>query len=261
MSVSHITQVKVYDLTKQERELAFGYIVSILLKSRIACGKSDDQKYRDDVDVYIASLLLSLTDPKAQERNIKYIFMTDAELVTKIENCRDNFVKYLIYKTNADNIIMSLSMFDIFHLRDKRGRVSNPQRYRAFQGRGKIYYELASTYHHKVYRKQTGICDALDKLSEDFEEYLEIMIKMKREFFSFFDQMCDTKFDGFLDSLKQYAHELIIEKKTDQFLDAYSAWKKKHTRQNEKCLKDAVRELEIISPSFTFDLKRILSKS
>ena len=56
MSGSHITQVKVYDLTKQERELAFGYIVSILLKSRIACGKSDDQKSRDDVDVYIASL-------------------------------------------------------------------------------------------------------------------------------------------------------------------------------------------------------------
>jgi len=252
------SEIIIYDLTKKERELALGYIVSILLKSRISSGLSHPEKSRDDVDVYVANLLLSLTDPKVQERNQKYLFFSDADVVQKIEYCPDTFIKYLIYKTNADNIIISLSLFDQFKLRDKHGRLVSRRKFQAYQGRGRIYYELASTYHHKVYRRQTGICDALDKLSEHFEEYLEVMRCMKTEFFSFIDHVSDTKFHAFKQNLKEYANTLAIKEKTDQFLDAYNQWKKNPTLEHRHLLKQVVHEMESINPYFQFDIKKIL---
>lgn len=252
-------QLLYYGLTSQEQDLALGYIVSILLRSRRACGLSQKtDSSNDDLDVYISNLLVSLTDSKAQERISKYVFSTDAELVQKIEESKETFSKYQIYKTNADNILVSLGLFDNFKLRNKEGKIINRRRFRGLTGRGKIYYELAGSYHRRIYRRRTAICDVLDKMSVHFEEYLGVLTRMKKDLFAFTNKIADIKFEEFGQSLRHHAAGMAIAQKQDMFLDAYNKYKMHRDKKREHILRKSARDLEGICPYFKFDIERFL---
>lgn len=67
-------------------------------------------------------------------------------------------------------------------------------------------------------------------------------------------ELFESRFARFVKDLAKYEREQLIRERQDEFLDAYSRWiKLKSTALKHRVLAIA-RQLEILDPSFRFDL-------
>ena len=233
-----------YDLKKKEREFVLGFIISALLKSRVHTGLESNKGFFDeDVNVYLAHLLLAYTDSKYYQSCQRYISLNDMDVFKMIEEEEDSCLKYFVYKINADNLLVSLGIFqNLKYIKDKS------------IGRAKAYYELASSYNKEIYRKITAVSEVLEKLSTWFERYLTILTEMRKEYFNILEYISDPEVSSLIQELKEYEKECLLHKKYDEFLDVYSEWlndKKDQTHQRLELIAQELKELDI---SFHFHL-------
>jgi len=97
---------------KREIEPTFFFMMNCLLYSRLESGNPSNQNYYDeDVNVYLANLLTSFMNPDFHERTRKYLSPYDTDLFDKVRNSPDVRLKYTIYKTNADFLLISIGIF------------------------------------------------------------------------------------------------------------------------------------------------------
>ncbi len=160
--------------TRREIEPTFFFMLNCLLYSRLEKGFPSNQDFYDeDVNVYLANLLCSFMKPEYHKRSRPYLSPYDSTLFEKVANSTDARLKYTIYKTNADFLLISIGIFNNAEAR----RPDTAQAYRsseeAYMGRGKAYYHFAYTYSQSAFRKSTGIAEILEKLSKGFERYIE----------------------------------------------------------------------------------------
>ncbi len=233
-----------YNLKKKEKEAVLGFIVSALLKSRRHAGLESNKGFFDeDVNVYLAHLLLAYTDPGYCHSCQRYISLNDLDVFKMIEDVEDSCLRYFVYKVNADNLLLSLGIFQ--NLKDIKDKSI---------GRAKTYYELAASYNKEIYRKITAVSEVLGKLSTWFERYLAILTETRREYFNILEYVSDPEISSLIHELEEYEKECLLHKKYDEFLDAYSAWlrdKKEETRHN---LERIAKELKEIDTGFHFHL-------
>ena len=96
----------------REVEPTFFFMMNCLLYSRLESGNPSNQNYYDeDVNVYLANLLMSFMNPEHHERTKKYLSRYDTDLFDKIQRSQDVRLKYTIYKTNADFLLISIGIF------------------------------------------------------------------------------------------------------------------------------------------------------
>src|SRR2546430_15983052 len=92
---------------------SYYFMMNCILYSRIETGlESNGGGYDEDVNVYLAHLLQSFGDPAYVDNSRKYLSKYDAEVFQRLATCSDARLKYMIYKTNADFLLVSVGIFD-----------------------------------------------------------------------------------------------------------------------------------------------------
>lgn len=159
--------------------------------------KANDLKYDEDVNQYISLTLAELANPQVLPLLNKYLVSLESDIGQEAVEYEDRARKYLAYKINADFLLLNLGLFhnDSNLLGD------------AYFDKGETYYYSAATSLKAIKGGRSGLSDVMEKLSERFGKYVEILRAMKNRddnYFSFHVRIPD-------DELKRFEQELAIE--------------------------------------------------
>src|ERR1041385_7001472 len=131
------------DLKDSTRDLqpTYYFMINCLLYSRMETGLVSNQDFYDeDVNVYLAHLLHSFVNPEYVEQSRKFLSKYDTDVFRRLAHSTDARLKYLVYKTNADFLLVAIGIFDNPAAADAPRKQPTEE---AYIGRGKTYYHFA----------------------------------------------------------------------------------------------------------------------
>jgi hypothetical protein len=239
-----------------EAEPVVSFVMDSLLNSRIATGlESNSDVYDEDVNVYLALLLSSLVDAKYHSWMNQYVSAYESDIYEKLQYTRDQYVKFITYKVNADYLLLSQGIFDV-----PRTLLSSVEtRNRDAMLRGKAYYQIAGSLTRQMREDRRALADVLLKLSEGYEKYLVILSYMRGEYLNIVKEFTPGEMFHLNREIDGLAKEEAVREKRDAFLDQYNAWKKGLGTPDEARLeiglRQAASELSLLDPDFRSPLE------
>ena len=246
------------DLKDSSRDLqpTYYFMVNCLLYSRMETGLVSNQDFYDeDVNVYLAHLLHSFINPEYVEQSRKFLSKYDIDVFRRLSSSTDSRLKYQIYKTNADFLLVSIGIFDNPAAAEGHRAKMQPSEV-AYIGRGKTYYHFAYSYSQQMHRKNAGISEVLEKLSVGFEKYIRILSHMRGEYLDLLKRFSQGEVYHLERSINERSQQELLRLKQDELLELYSAWKTEPTAEREESLVRVVGEIKQINPDFKFDLPK-----
>jgi hypothetical protein len=245
---------KYFDLKRNERDTVIGYLLNTLLQARRVCRiPSNDKAFDEDVNIYLAHLLLAFSLPDYQALTRRYLNLNASDLMELVDQSQDKVMRYFIYKVNADYLLVHLGIFhDLASAPADFFRKSERQ----FVEMGQSYYEQASEYNHQIYRKHTAVGEVLEKLSHHFGDYKKILEVMRSEFFHMMKKISSVESCPPRESFEDLGKLLScveLEYKQNEFLDLYSEWLKTRSVDLAGKLRRLAEEIKSLNPSFGFD--------
>lgn len=137
-------------------------------------------RFSEDVNAYIAQLLVGVCGGATTEMMSKLVSGNELEIKEMVDDAESRAKKYLIYKTNADYLLVSMGVFE--HFSEEKPKESNLVR-------GKRYYSFASGYLSEIKKtSDDATVFVLKKLARDFPDYVEILSAMSHLAFEKFAQ-------------------------------------------------------------------------
>ena len=222
------------DLKETSRDLqpTYYFMINCLLYSRMETGLVSNQDFYDeDVNVYLAHLLHSFINPEYVEQSKKFLSRYDTDVFRRLSTSTDARLKYLIYKTNADFLLVSIGIFDN-PLASAAHRAKLQPSEEAYVGRGKTYYHFAYSYSQQMHRKNAGVSDVLEKLSVGFDKYLRILSHMRGEYLDLMKRLSSGEVYHLERQVNEHSMQEMLKVKQDELLELYSAWKlEPHARE------------------------------
>ncbi len=246
-----------FDITKQERDSAIRYLLGTVIKSRNETNfPSNYYTFDEDVNVYLAHLLFAISLPEYHDMAEPYLSLDSSDILNWVRSTEDRILRYFIFKVNADHILIHTAIFDdlLSTTQNKMIRKS-PKHYREL---AKLYYDQAAAYHKKIYQNKSGVVEVLQKLSNYFDAYQNLLKHTRRDYFNFVNSFRDQAFKHFLGEVQSYQNEYDKTRKLDLFLELYAKWM---TDKNPILRGEIVRlveELKRADPHFQFDVDRQL---
>jgi len=240
----------------------YHFMMRCLLYSRMETGLVSNKDYYDeDVNVYIAHLLNSFIDPAYVQRAGRYLSKYDSEVFARLAESGDARLKYTLYKTNADFLLVSLGIFG-------NARASAPSRRasveaggghallqpseEAYVGRGKTYYRFAYSYSQQIHSPHAAITEVLEKLSAGFEKYLRILVHMRGEYLNLMDRLSRGEVYHLERSVDEARKAGDLRELQDRFLDEFSAWRRTGSPEARQRVEELVNEIRKQDPNFKF---------
>jgi hypothetical protein len=246
------------DLKDQSRDLqpTYYFMINCLLYSRMETGLVSNQDFYDeDVNVYLAHLLHSFINPEYVEQSKKFLSKYDTDVFRRLSSSTDARLKYQIYKTNADFLLVSIGIFDHPTLAgSQRSRLQPSEE--AYIGRGKTYYHFAYTYSQQMYRKNAGVSEVLEKLSAGFEKYLRILSHMRGEYLDLVKRFSQGEVYHLERTIDEHQQQELLRVKQDELLELYSLWRTEPSSATEESLERVVGEIRQLNPAFRFELPK-----
>src|SRR5499433_452495 len=233
------------DLKETDRNLqpTYYFMINCLLYSRMETGLVSNQDFYDeDVNVYLAHLLHSFINPEYVEQSKKFLSKYDTDVFRHLQGSSDARLKYLIYKTNADFLLISIGIFDN-PMASAANRTKLQPSEEAYVGRGKTYYHFAYSYSQQMHRKNAGISDVLEKLSVGFEKYLRILSHMRGEYLDLMKRLSEGEVFHLERTVNEAGRQEQIRAKQDQLLELYSAWRASPSAELEEDMQRVVSEI------------------
>lgn len=244
------------DLKDSSRDLqpTYYFMINCLLYSRMETGLVSNQDcYDEDVNVYLAHLLHSFINPEYVEQSKRFLSKYDIDVFRRLATSTDSHLKYQIYKTNADFLLVSIGIFDNPTVAGSaRARLQPSEE--AYIGRGKTYYHFAYTYAQQMHRKNAGVSEVLEKLSTGFEKYLRILSHMRGEYLDLVKRFSQGEVYHLERSVDEHSQQELLRVKQDELLELYSAWRNAPTDATVESLERVVGEIRQINPAFKFEL-------
>lgn len=238
-----------FDLKKQERDAAIGYLLGNILHARKTCGiPSNEKKFDEDVNIYLAHLLFASLLPDYQTLVSRYLSLNAMDLMEAVERQDDKVVRYFIYKVNADYLLVHLGVFNDLASGHRPFQKSEKQ----FIEMGESYYDHASQFNYQIYRKHTAVGEVLDKLSHSFGDYTRILHVIREEFFELVKRM-KLDHDRVDVSMAKLISGLELEQKINEFLDMYGTWLQGRSSDIKLKVIQAAEAIKAIDPSFQFN--------
>jgi hypothetical protein len=244
------------DLKENTRDLqpTYHFMINCLLYSRMETGLVSNQEFYDeDVNVYLAHLLHSFINPEYVEQSKRFLSKYDTDVFRRLSTSSDARLKYLIYKTNADFLLISIGIFDN-PSGGPQGRIKLQPAEEAYIGRGKTYYHFAYSYAQQVHRRNQGVSEVLEKLSVGFDKYIRILSHMRGEYMDLLKRFSQGEVYHLERSVDEASQQEMLRLKQDELLERYSAWKEAPTAENEENLERVVSEIRQLNPEFKFEL-------
>jgi hypothetical protein len=238
------------DGSTRDSEARGQFMMRCLLESRTTLGLPSDDESEHDVNIYLTHLLCAYGDPQYCLRVGGYISAYDSSVFERAQRSPSHRFRYTVYKINADHLLMSIG---VFQNPEGRPTESLPAAFRrsaeTFVGRGKTYYDFASTYSQRVFGNSSGVTDVLGKLSENFQHYVRLLGQMRSEYFDFVERMTD----GEIFHLQRAADTAGLQALRDEFLDVYSAWRHDPTPENHARVMEIALRIRRFDPGFEID--------
>lgn len=234
-----------YPIGGPRPEATFGAVVEMLLKTRLKLHlETNRQGYDEDVNAYLAGLLVSYIDPRYLSAVSEVLSQYDIDVYESAAKAQDNYQIYWIYKVNADDLLLTVGLFRRFWQNAPKEIV-----------RLKQYYSIACDYQKKIYRRSTAVGEIQLKLADSTERYLAILAGARADYMRLLPEMGTEELEAFRRDLNQYEKNAALDAKRDEFLDAYSAWRKgpPDPKLNKRLVK-LVEELKTQDPSFPAEL-------
>lgn len=247
-----------FDISKHERDSAIRYLLGIIVNTRQESNfPSNYYVYDEDVNVYLAHLLFAVSLPQYHEMARPYLSLDSSEILRWIRATDDRTIRYFIFKVNADHILVHTAVFEDLEKQNNIHKIlqRTPKHY---QELAKLYYEQATAYHRRMYRRQTGVGEVLKKVSDYFECYQTLLKRVRKEYFNFLNSFRDQAFRHFVINLKHYEVEIRCRQLMDQFLDVYGKWLSTKDPKLVGPVMEISEELKRLDPAFQFDPDRQL---
>jgi len=242
--------------TRRILQPTYQFTINCLLYSRMEPGLVSNQDcYDEDVNVYLAHLLHAFINPEYVEQSKKFLSRYDVDVFRRLATSSDARLKYLIHKTSADFLLVSVGIFDNPGPPDSaRGRTQPSEE--AYVGRGKTYYHFAYTYSQQMHRKNAGVADVLEKLSVAFDKYLKILAHMRGEPLNLAERLAQGEVYQLQRSVNEASLQQLLRAKQDELLEAFAAWKARPSPEAQESLERLVSEIREINPDFRFELPK-----
>ncbi len=245
-----------FDISKQERDSAIRYLLGAILNTRQKSSfPSNHYTFDEDVNVYLAHLLFAVSLPEYHEMAEPYLSLDTSDILKWVRATEDRTIRYFIFKVNADNLLIHSAIFE-----DLGGRTPGKLFRRSpkhFRELAKLYYEQAAAYHKRIYRKTTGVGEVLEKISQYFEAYQNLLKAVRRDYFDFVTNFRDQAFTHFMKEMRSYENEEVKKEKMDIFLDLFARWMKSRSVHLQNDIDIVVEELRALDPQFHFDWKEV----
>jgi len=244
---------------KREIEPTFFFMMNCLMYSRLETGISSNRDFFDeDVNMYLANLLTSFMNPDYHERSRKYLSRYDSSLFDKIKDSNDVRLKYTIYKTNADFLLISIGIFkNPDQMRPGAKDAFLKDNEEVYMGRAKTYYQFAYSYSQSMFRKATAVSEVLEKLSRGFEQYVQILSHMRGEYFNILDRLSSGDVYHLERSIDKFTANDELKALQNEFLDLYSNYMKNRDPELRTKISELVRKIQSIDESFRFDMEEM----
>jgi hypothetical protein len=247
------------DLKDESRRIkpSYFFMMRCLLYSRLESGAVTDPDFADeDVNVYLAHLLNSFSDPGYIEKSMQYLHRYDHEVFKRLQRSTDARLKYVIYKTNADFLLVSVGIFDnpgqwIAASKAGRSRIFEPNE-EASIGRGKTYYHFAYTYSQQINRNHPAVTEVLEKLSVGFDRYVKILTFMRGEYLDLVKALSQGEVYHLERTINKEEEKELIRMKKDEFLDRYLDWRRTGSAESLDDLRRTAAAIRAMDPGFTF---------
>ena len=164
-------------------------------------------------------------------------------------------MKYTIYKTNADFLLISIGIFRNPTNGKLKSRTLFKNSEEAHMGRAKTYYNFAYTYSQSMFRRTTGIGEVLEKLSKGFERYVEILSHMRGEYFNILERLSAGEVYHLEREIDTEQASKELKTLQDRFLDKYSEYLQTRDPRTKDELDEMVREIRRLDSSFNFHIE------
>jgi hypothetical protein len=232
------------------------FVLNSLLRSRIDCGfESNGAQYDEDVNVYLVHLLSDLvTGPGLGSPDE----LRDIDVFHRVKDSRDPRFKGEVYRASADRLLLSTGIFVDSPFIAREGRRVFEGAAQTRIGRGKTYYHFASMFHGQARSGSAALARILDRLSIDFERYVEVLFHMRGEYFNLYERLSEDVVLALQSPSTGPGDEpdsrTEVERLRDDFLDAYWTWNHAPTLAHRALLLEAAQALRARDPSFVFDV-------
>jgi len=253
------------DLTDEARSVkpSYYFMMRSLLHSRVDTGMvSGEEGEEEDVNVYLAHLLQSFSDPVYLEGAKPFLHRYDHEVFDRLSHSTDARLKYKIYKTNADFLLVSIGVFDNpsqtllgrIHgsaVAAHRGTFEPTEE--ATMGRGRTYYRFAYQYSQLLSRRRPALTEVLEKLARGFDRYTAILAHLRGEYLDLVNQLSQGEIYHLERSVNREQARETLHQLQDDFLDAYAAWRRSRAGEDRERLDQSIAALRELDPDFRFD--------
>lgn len=231
------------------------FMMHCLLYSRVQTGLlSRTDPYNEDVNLYLAQLLSSFINPEYVEQAKKSLSKYDTEVFRRLSTSADARVKYTIYKTNTDFLLVSIGIFDNPSAILSKSKAKGQPLEEASIGRGKAYYHFAYSFSQQVDRKNPAISDVLEKLSVGFDRYARILSHLRGEYVDIMKRLYRGEVYHLERTVDAEGKKDLLKQKQNLLLDIYSEWKKTGAQHLQRRLNQVVEEIRTLDPSFNFTI-------
>jgi len=233
------------------RESVGYFFINNFLLSRIDSDMPSDLKeYDEDVNVYTASLLAGVVTGQQDLLQGDYVSTRDADVFARVQETKDQRLRYRVYKANADFLYVSLGIFGESSLVGDAPETDEDAQSR-FTGRGKSYYQFASAYAERLFGRGAAIAEVMDKLSRNFEAYTKVMVWMSGEYLHLMNQMSLGEMYHLEQDTQEHFEKSYKTNSWDELLDSFVEWRKTESKEALRRLARAAREVKRIDPSFS----------
>ena len=233
------------------RENVGYFFINNFLLSRIDSEMPSDLKeYDEDVNVYTASLLAGVVTGQHDLLTGDFVSTRDADVFARVQETKDQRLRYRVYKANADFLYVSLGLFGESSLVGDAPETDEDAQSR-FTGRGKSYYQFASAYAERLFGRGAAIAEVMDKLSRNFESYTKVMVWMSGEYLHLMNQLSSGEMYHLEQDTQDHFEKSYRSGSWDQLLDSYVEWKRTRSKESLRRIGRAARELRRIDPAFS----------
>jgi hypothetical protein len=207
------------------------------------------------VNVYLVHLLSDLvTGPGLGSPDP----LRDIDVFHRVKDSRDPRYKGEVYRESADRLLLSTGIFVDTPFVAKGGKRVFEGAAQTRIGRGKTYYHFASMFHGQARSGSAALARILDRLSLDFERYVEVLFHMRGEYFNLYERIRDDVVLALPfpapDAAEEPDTRSDLERLRDEFLDAFWIWHHAPTPAHRAILNEAAERLRAHDPTFVFEL-------
>ena len=222
----------------------FGAIMEMILRTRLKLNLgTNDAAYDEDVNAYLAGLLVSYIDPEYLTAISHVLSPYDVDIYSAASKAPHRYRAYWIYKVNADDLLVSMGVFHrVWKRFSSEGEMIRMKR----------YYVFASQYQRQMYGRSTAVGEIQTKLADSAERYLTILDGTRRDYMNFVKHALQPEeLVEFGKRLLQLEKDQPLMDTFDKFLDLYSAWMKgKRDPETRQRLIQLLQELKRLDANF-----------